>query len=481
MHTLTHPTQPHHGEHDRLALVVRIVLLLLAAFLLVLATPKRTYPQQAAAAPVLAARRPTPAESAAVVRHDSTRAPGAEVALPDVTVHGEVRSRSELDRLAADAPSDAFTYLRTRVGVTVDAGEGARVKVTMQDSRVLGAEAHAATPAARSLDLHEGYLELVRPWRTAQLALRAGRQEVAFGNERLVGAVNWSNTGRSFDALRLTITPRDAARATWSASLFGATMDERGRRFGDPTASGDDASDHLVLGAHAAWGGANAPLLLDATLVQDVAGAYRTFVDVDRTTLDVRLRAPRLAGIRAELEGAVQAGRQRRLSPDAMGPATAQDVRAWLVGARIGTAAAIGRLTSATLGVDVLSGDRDATDGTYGAFNTLYATNHPFYGLMDLFGDPAARTRDRGLTDVFGSAVLRVSPAVSVRADVHRFALATGGDRALGWELDLVAPVRLTRNAGVELGYGIFRAADGAVPIGPPSGECGYLQLRVGF
>ncbi len=29
---------------------------------------------------------------------------------------------------------------------------------------------------------------------------RAGRQELAFGEQRLVGHVSWTNTGRTFDA-----------------------------------------------------------------------------------------------------------------------------------------------------------------------------------------------------------------------------------------------------------------------------------------
>jgi hypothetical protein len=34
---------------------------------------------------------------------------------------------------------------------------------------------------------------------------------------------------------------------------------------------------------------------------------------------------------------------------------------------------------------DYLSGDQTPLDDTFGGFNTLYATNHKFYGFMDLF------------------------------------------------------------------------------------------------
>jgi hypothetical protein len=37
------------------------------------------------------------------------------------------------------------------------------------------------------------------------LSLRAGRQDLNFGEQRLLGNFNWINVGRSFDAVRLTL------------------------------------------------------------------------------------------------------------------------------------------------------------------------------------------------------------------------------------------------------------------------------------
>ena len=42
---------------------------------------------------------------------------GAAQSLPDITFHGEVRSRSEMDRMNG-AGSDVFTYLRSRIGAS---------------------------------------------------------------------------------------------------------------------------------------------------------------------------------------------------------------------------------------------------------------------------------------------------------------------------------------------------------------------------
>src|SRR6185437_15250305 len=37
------------------------------------------------------------------------------------------------------------------------------------------------------------------------LSLKIGRQELAFGEERLVGSFNWNNIGRTFDAAKVRL------------------------------------------------------------------------------------------------------------------------------------------------------------------------------------------------------------------------------------------------------------------------------------
>ena len=420
-----------------------------------------------------------------VVQHlapaQSAPASSAPAPLP-VTFFGEVRTRSEWDRPGSPLPSDAFTYLRSRFGARVDAAPGARLVLQVQDSRVLGAEGRAAAGTA-SFDLHQGYVELSAPWRGVGVTARAGRQEIALANERLVGAVGWSNVGRSFDGVRLMLAPAGARAGAepWTATAFAATVEERGRHFGGTTTP---ASDHAVAGLHVtrALGAAPTGPVLEGTALYDAGASYRAWRDADRATLDARLRVPRLLGVRAELEGAVQVGRQHFAGDTAN--LAAQDVRAWLVGARVATPTAATGI-SAALGVDVLSGDATPGDGRYGAFSTMYATNHPFYGVMDVVGDPAATTKERGLVDALATAGATLSPTLSVRAELHRFALATGDERALGWEADVTVPVRLGAAAGVELGYSAFRAGPGGAAVG--LGDDGslrhwaYLQLRASF
>ncbi len=408
----------------------------------------------------------------------SASPPAPLLSLP-ITFSGEVRSRTEWDAPGGAASADVFTMLRSRFGVRVDPARGLSVVLQLQDSRVLGTEGNRASSTVDVFDLHQGYLQLVTPWHGSEIGLRAGRQEIALGNERLVGAVNWSNTGRTFDGARVFLAPAGVSGADrWSVTTFAAVMEENGRRFGGATASAS-APDHVVLGAYASRGATGKPGA-DVTVLYDGGASYRTYAGSHRTTTDARVRALMPLGMRLELEGALQTGSQSYVP--ATGTPTTQSVRAWLAGARL--ARTVGR-GAATAGVDLLSGDDSPTDARYSAFSTMFGTNHPFYGLLDVIGDPAATTRERGLRDVFVTATHPATSWLAPRAELHRFTLASGAERRLGAEADLVASIRLAAGTTLELGYALFRAGPAAEPLGlgPDRSyrKWGYAQLRAGF
>ncbi|MEX2610145.1 MAG: alginate export family protein [Gemmatimonadota bacterium] len=383
---------------------------------------------------------------------------------------GEVRVRHELERPITTGSFDQFTLLRTRLGVQAALAEGARALIQFQDSRVFGEESSTFDASAELLDLHQGYLELVQPALGRQLTLRAGRQEMILGNERLVGAVGWSNTGRSFDGARLDVAAPDGGRCF---SVFAATVAERGERF----SAGAEDDDHLFAGLTVGGGP------LEAWLLHDRAATYRSFTGVDRTTLGARADVALGGAFDAWLEGAYQAGNQ------VQGVALDQDIGAWFAGGRLSWDAAAGALTGLSAGVDYLSGDEDPLDGNYGAFNTLYATNHKWYGYLDLFLDPAGRTADRGLIDAVATGRLNAVGDHTLQVDVHRFWTAaeqsSAEARALGWELDLTLPVPLGPTHALLLGYSAFRNG-AAAPLAGLGGDgetwhFAYLQATVAF
>ena len=397
-----------------------------------------------------------------------------------ITVTGEVRTRTEGDRPSAALDADVFTYLRTRIGVRIDPTKQVHAFIQMQDSRVLGSEGNVSggARAANLLEMHQGYVELLHPFNGADYLIRAGRQEVALGNERLLGVVNWSNLGRSIDGVRLvgTSNAKSDGVPVWSASLVGATIEERGRRFG--TAPNAQSADHALASVFVSRTLAQESQL-DFTIFYDGESSFRQFVNSDRATADARLRFSLPFNLRGDVEAAWQFGHQQRLGSDTS-TRVSQRVGAWLAGIRAGDAAGV-----LTVGADVLSGDDTPANGTYSTFSTAFGSNHSFYGLMDNFAEPAAGTRERGLVDLLATSSHVISEQVSAKAQLHYFFLPTGENRKLGTELDLALPVRLDRAGSVEIGYGMYRPAMGAAILGIATQNrirhWGYLQLRASF
>jgi hypothetical protein len=368
-----------------------------------------------------------------------------------VRLLGEVRARGEVERPAGIDTLDALTLLRTRIGVEAALSPQAVVLVQLQDARVFGEEASTLDGSADRLDMHQAWLQYRLPG-VYDVSFRVGRQEIILGNERLVGAVGWTNTGRSFDGARISVGP---AAERWRLHALGATISERGRRF---TGAPAERGDHLLVG------GFFETALADVFVLHDREDAYRSYTNVDRTTLGARAGRT-LGAVTPSLEGAWQLGNQ--LLPTS---AREQDIRAWLLGARLTWDTSLPVIARIGLGADVLSGDADPADGTHRAFNTMYATNHKYYGYLDLFLDPAGRTRDRGLIDAIASARLDLGRGLALDVDGHGFWLqqefATATARHIGWELDLTLPIRLGPGQQLQLGYSGFRNGAAAPLIG---------------
>ncbi|MCB0219345.1 MAG: alginate export family protein, partial [Chrysiogenetes bacterium] len=139
-----------------------------------------------------------------------------------VGLEARVRNESQFDYdLNAKAEDkDNFSLLRARLNVTATPTENFRGFIQIQSSRVFGDSALSGTfgpgNTARGIAaddediaLHQGYLDIIGN----DLTFRVGRQEMIFGDQRLVGALGWSNRGRSFDGVSL-IHDTDSHKAT---------------------------------------------------------------------------------------------------------------------------------------------------------------------------------------------------------------------------------------------------------------------------
>ncbi|HET7460985.1 MAG TPA: alginate export family protein [Longimicrobium sp.] len=408
---------------------------------------------------LLIALAPAAAQDTASVpraeRPDTTPRRPAAAQPPRVVITGQMRLRSEDDARRVLAGEPVWLHLlRTRLRATARPAPGFTVVGEVQDARYLGegdpAQGRGTTDAsAPALDMHQAWAQVDRPLRLP-LELRVGRQEMSFANERLIGTSPFSNTGRSFDGARVTV---HAARAL--------TVDAFADRLAAPSAAATAGQD--FYGAWAAWK-PSPTLQADAfALRDDNTAPIRRGVDQGRPVLARYTLGGNLRGtaglLAAELEGAAQRGH------GAASDSTARDeIRAWF-GSVTANVTVIPR-TQTQLGglVTVLSGDGDPADGRDERFNTLFGTNHRFYGLIDYVPELGG---SHGVIDAAATLAHQPIPAVKLLLEAHRL-LPHRGAGAFGSEADLTATWRAAPAFELSAGASAFHTGALLEPrVGP--------------
>jgi hypothetical protein len=286
---------------------------------------------------------------------------------------GEFRARLEGFSGGGFKPdtSDAYYLNRLRLSLTVQPTHWIKVFAQLQDARVFFKNTQPpAPPYQNTFDLYQGYLELGDSEKGV-VGVRTGRQELNFGEQRLIGSADWNNTARSFDAARLTLHPMSGVRLDAFASSVVVQT--------------DGAFDHHRAGddLHGLYGGLE-KLVPNAVIepyvlwrvsprIKNEAGAI---ANLDEYTTGVHWTGKLPHGFDYGTEMDIQRG---SLGSD--------QIRAW-AGHWVGgyTVAALKVKPRFMVEYNYASGDDNAKDGIRGTFDQLYPTAHNKYGLLDQVG-----------------------------------------------------------------------------------------------
>jgi hypothetical protein len=345
--------------------------------------------------------------AASAVRAQNAPQPQPEPVLPVwLKVGAELRGRGETQTGQGYVPGndDAYYLHRLRLNTSVEPLGWLRFGFQVQDAQAPGFSRRPVPPTvANTLDLRLAHVDLGGD--KAAWALRAGRQEFIFGEERLVGAGNWGNAGRAFDALRLTHR-RPGARLDWFASSVVV-----------PVSGGFDRPQlkNGFYGFYASLDGLIAGSVLEPYFFWKsgprVAGESGPPGDQDVYTWGARAVGKLPARFDYNIEMAFQAG---HYGPDR--------IRAWAGHWGAGYTAAAGeRAPRVVLEYNHASGDSDPRDGRRGTFDHLFPTNHNKYGTADRVGW-------RNMHDLSPGIQWRPSSKWRWTMDVHTFWLASRRD-----------------------------------------------------
>jgi len=360
---------------------------------------------------------------------------------------GDIRVRSELDMrdFREKTPANGYTLLRSRLGFEARPLENVRVLLQVRDSRVFGQERDATgafntVSDTRNLDLHQGFAE-IKKFLADDVTLKVGRQEVGYGNERLIGTVGWNNIGRSFDgavlksefggltldllALKLAEVHQYAPTATVAA--VQSVRDSGADLFGIYGVS-KDIPNNTVDGY----------VLYQTDRNQTVPGTN----DLSRWTLGGLVRG-KASAADYDLEAAYQTGSRRGL-----------DVSAYLLAGSLSYTFEESPVRRLGLGYERLSGSKPGSS-KHGSFDPMFHTGHKFYGFMDYFTSFPANTGDRGLIDAHARGTVNITQAVVTNIWVHYFGQESD-PRLLGHEADCVVSYRMNEAVALEGGVAAF-------------------------
>lgn len=362
-------------------------------------------------------------------------------------------------------------------------------------------------------DLHQGYVTLGNP-DSFPLMAKLGRQELSYGDERLIGAFDWNNIGRSFDAAKLHYA---VYTNSWVDAFTSRVVVPRtGDYF-------DDSDNYDTLSG--LYGSTRDLLPWQETQVYFLARNTSHNAPNFETGALLPLPSPRdiytpgfrfkslpgqLDGFDYGVEAAYQFGRYVATTgtvPDvALGRSLKQE--AYMAHLEGGYTWANSYSPRVGLEFNYASGDKNPKDNTHGTFDTLFPTGHAITGIMDLYSL-------QNIEDLRLNFSVKPAPKFNVFASYRGVWLATSSDyfylanqaprtggtpgagngytlnptfsRFVGTEADLVLTYNFTSDLQIQGGYGHFFVGDyvkeslSAPNFGHTDANYLYLQTKFNF
>ena len=359
---------------------------------------------------------------------------------------GEVRGtyqywgNEDLDTLSDDFVN--YKWLRTRLGVKAEIMENTSAYVQVQDNRTAGGEVTVYNNTSvevfpvEVLSVHQAYVMLEKMW-DSPFGLKLGRQELHYGDGRLIGADNWSNTGTAFDAAKLMFRQNRVSIDLFTAQLVPYWGNYPGFAGSNVTLSGLYSTINYM--EHGMWDlyllsyydgdvAIDAPFENPAGTIANNTWLFTIGTRTSGTLVDDNFSY--------NGEFAFQFG-------DWM----SSGVTAWAFSAGAGYEFPVEVAPYFGLEFNYASGDDSIDDGDRHTFTNLFPSNHDKYGYMD-------QIAWQNMINVKATAGFKPVEQLDFHADFHLFWLAQENDAwYTGMGLPLYFP-GFVPNADVKSGFG---------------------------
>lgn len=368
------------------------------------------------------------------------------------TVNGQYMNRAEyrhgFSTLAApDQDAAFFISQRARVMTSLKF-QDAEIYVSIQDIRTWGSTANAAIDNAGLLSVHEAWVALPI---SKKLALKMGRQEIAYDEDRIFGSLDWLMQARRHDAAIIKFY--DSASNTQIHAGFAFNQNQE-QLAGTVYTVPNNYKTFQYIYFNRPFGKIKSSFLF---LNNGIQIQKPNIVPVEYTTVFTQTLGPRLVYKESDnkLSGNVafyyQTG-TNNLNQSLSG----YDVMAEL-------SYDVNRTFSLTAGLEILSGTDqvNAPAGQSRSFTPYYGTNHRFNGYMDYFY-VGNHINSVGLNDYYVKGLLKGAKTL-LGAAMHFFYAnanvenndmpGTVSKSKLGTELDVTIVHQLRPGISFQGGY----------------------------
>jgi len=377
------------------------------------------------------------------------------------SLSGQLRSRFEYRHgdftpLSKNEEPAILILNRLRLNLDYAYTDLLKTKITFQNVNIWG----QANPL-QTLDKSGNSLSVFEAWADLKiyknLRTKVGRQTIALDDERLFGISNWTNSGRSHDALSFNFEKKKYQISAYFAFNQNYEALNYNNNANNPTGNlynTTDAQSYKTM--QTLWAKynmdsySNLSFLLSNIGFQnaDSLNISNTINNLQTIGMNYFFNYPKIYG---NISGYYQLGKS---IPE-------KNTDAYLFSASIGTK--IRKDLKFSVGTDYLSGNTfGKNSATNHSFQTLFGTGHKFYGNMDYFY-AGNQYKDVGLMDNFLKIQYDIQSKIKVNVDGHLF-FATSDiytnnrnySNNLGQEIDLSFEFKVNQFVELSAGYSTY-------------------------
>ena len=397
-----------------------------------------------------------------------------------LSLGGQLRARGESwNGTLFRETGDDDTFVLGRLLLHADLHLNKHLRVFVQGKSALATD-RDLPGGRRTLELDEaalqnGFIQGTAPLGdTGHLVVRAGRQELLLGKQRLVSPLDWANSRRTFDGVTAAVHS-----GNWTATAIAAHIVTI-RKY--ESNSADESVDLHGIYATRRSDGPEPNLDVYWLRLDDKEASFQeAAAEEERDTFGARAwNAYADLGVDWELEATYQTGE-----------IGSGDIDAYAAMAQVGWRPAdLATRPRFEIGFDYASGDSDPDDDDAETFNQLFPLGHAFLGFIDIVGR-------QNIMDARANVALTPCEATKLRLDIHQFwradrddalynaggGVVRAGDKGdskdVGTEIDLTLSRRFDVHAVATVGYSHFFAGDFIDESGPSEDtDFAYISLQ---